>query len=174
VATVKQLTGNEYQVTMTGTELALVKNALDEAERVSRLGLEVLDDADTSRDAEPSENSRLRREIKARTWEQATAYYIDRHTHVAAFVRNQGPGFAIPYMDNGQLHDYIPDFIIRLTNGVHLILETRGFDEREQVKVAAAHRWVDAVNADGTCGIWSYSIAQNPNEIPQMLDHLVN
>ena len=109
-----------------------------------------------------------------KTWEQAAAYYIDRHDDVAAFVKNQGLGFAIPYMDNGQLHDYIPDFIIRLTNGVHLILETKGYDEREPVKVAAAHRWVDAVNADGTFGLWSYVITHNPNEIPQMIDRLVN
>jgi hypothetical protein len=48
---------------MTGTELALVKNALDEAERVSRFGMDVLDEADRATDAEPAENSRLRQEI---------------------------------------------------------------------------------------------------------------
>src|SRR5260370_41751378 len=50
---------------MTGTELALVKNAPTEAQRVSRFGMEVMDDVDNSPDAEPSENSRLRREIEA-------------------------------------------------------------------------------------------------------------
>ena len=65
VATVRQLAASRYQVTMTGAELALVKNALAEAERVSRFGMEVLDDVDSSPGAEPSENSRLRREIEA-------------------------------------------------------------------------------------------------------------
>jgi hypothetical protein len=65
VATVKQLTASRYQVTMTGTELALMRNALHEAERVSRFGIEVLDDVDNNPDAEPSENGRLRREIGA-------------------------------------------------------------------------------------------------------------
>jgi hypothetical protein len=63
VATVKQLTESEYQVAMTATELAMVKNALDEAERVSRFGIEVLADVDNSRDGDPSED-RLRREIE--------------------------------------------------------------------------------------------------------------
>jgi hypothetical protein len=63
VARVRELTGGGYQVTMTGTELTLVKTALDEAERVSRFGMEVLDDVDNSRDAEPTVNSRLRQEI---------------------------------------------------------------------------------------------------------------
>lgn len=105
-----------------------------------------------------------------KTWEQAAAYYIDHHNEVAAFVKNQGLGFAIPYMDNGQLHDYIPDFIIRLTNGDHLVLETKGYDEREAVKRAAAQRWVDAVNAEGSFGSWSYAVARNPNEVPGAID----
>ena len=107
-----------------------------------------------------------------RTWEQAAAYYIDNHDEVAAFVKNQGLGFAIPYMDNGQLHDYIPDFIIRLKNGGHLILETKGYDEKEAVKVAAAHRWVDAVNAEGSFGSWCYAVAHNPNDVPHTIDEM--
>ena len=63
VARVRELTGGGYQITMTGTELTLIKTALDEAERVSRFGMEVLDDVDNSRDAEPTMNSRLRQEI---------------------------------------------------------------------------------------------------------------
>jgi hypothetical protein len=63
VAQVRQLTGGGFQVTMTGTELELMKTALDEAERVSRFGIEVLDGADNSGDGEPAMNSRLRQEI---------------------------------------------------------------------------------------------------------------
>lgn len=104
-----------------------------------------------------------------RIWEQAAAYHIDHHDEVEAFVKNQGLGFAIPYMDNGQLHDYIPDFIIRLKNGAHLILETKGYDEKETVKIAAAHRWADAVNAEGSFGNWCYEVARNPNDVPSTI-----
>ena len=72
VARVMQLTGGDYQVTMTGTELALVKTTLDEAERVSRFGMEVLDGADQARDAEPAENSRIRQEIEALAMREAS------------------------------------------------------------------------------------------------------
>jgi hypothetical protein len=65
VATVKELTSGGYQVTVTGTELALLRSALDEAERVSRFGVEVLDGVDRSQDSESSEDSRLLREIDA-------------------------------------------------------------------------------------------------------------
>ena len=65
VATVKQLAASRYEVTMTGTELALMRNALHEAERVSRFGKQVLADAGNSPEAYPTGNSRLRREVDA-------------------------------------------------------------------------------------------------------------
>lgn len=105
-------------------------------------------------------------------WEQAAAYYIDRHPATAAFVKNAGLGFAIPYFHNGQPHDYMPDFVIRIKGAApqYMILETKGFDELEEVKSAAAERWVSAVNADGSRGRWSYAIAHKPEEIVAILD----
>ena len=55
---------------------------------------------------------------------------------------------------------------MRLGNGVHLILEPKGHDEKEAVKTQAAHRWVNAVSADGTYGEWRYEIVHDMNAIP--------
>jgi type III restriction enzyme len=105
-------------------------------------------------------------------WEQATAYYLDKHPLVDAFVKNAGMGFAIPYLHNGQPHDYIPDFIVRLKTEptLHLILETKGYDPLESVKSAAAERWVSAVNSDGTYGRWAYAIARQTTEVTEAID----
>ncbi len=46
-----------------------------------------------------------------------------------------------------------------------LILETKGFDVLEEVKQAAAGRWVAAVNADGTYGRWCYRVAKKVADI---------
>jgi hypothetical protein len=72
VATVTELTSGGYEVTLSGTELALVKSALNEAERVSRFGIEVLDEADRSRDGEASVNSRLLQEIDGLAMREAS------------------------------------------------------------------------------------------------------
>lgn len=72
MARVRQLTGSRYEVLITETELALIKTALNEAERMSRFGIDVLGEADHARDAEPSENSRLRREIEALAMREAS------------------------------------------------------------------------------------------------------
>ena len=105
-------------------------------------------------------------------WEQQAAYIIDTHQSVEAFVKNAGMGFAIPYIHNGQAHDYIPDFIVRLKADphAHLIVETKGFDDLAEVKTAAAQRWVAAVNADGRMGTWHYSIARKVDEVRRALD----
>ena len=78
---------------------------------------------------------------------------------------------ATPYLHNGQMHDYIPDFIVRLKTAdrAHLILETKGYDLLAEVKRAAAERWVAAVNADGSYGRWHYRIARKPEEVRSIL-----
>ena len=63
-------------------------------------------------------------------------------------MKNAGLGFAIPDLHDGQMHDYIPDFIVRLAGRKdrYLILETKGYDPLVDVKEQAARRWVNAVN----------------------------
>ena len=100
-------------------------------------------------------------------WEQSAAYFLDKHEKVQAFVKNERLGFVIPYLHNGQMHDYVPDFIIRLKTDDerYLILETKGYDQLADVKKQAAERWVAAVNADAGYGRWQYAIAFKPTDV---------
>jgi type III restriction enzyme len=113
----------------------------------------------TSREVREVRNSHLNYVVAdTGRWEQSAAYIIDRHPAFAAFAKNAGLGFTIPYFDNGQDHTYQPDFLIRLKcpGRCHLILETKGYDPLEEVKRAAAERWVAAVNAEGSFGHWQF------------------
>jgi hypothetical protein len=103
---------------------------------------------------------------------QSAAAQLDRHPAVQAFVKNAGLGFAIPYVHDGEDHDYLPDFIVRLagTEPLHLILETKGYDPMKELKAAAAERWVRAVNAEGTKGRWAYRMVSHPSEVPAVVD----
>ncbi len=134
-------------------------------------------DFSTSRDVREVVKCHLNYAVAdTRQWEQSATFYIDRHPAVAAFVKNAGLGFAIPYLYNGQMHDYVPDFIVRLKTepASHLILETKGYDPLEEVKRAAAERWVAAVNADGTYGSWNYRLVKKVGEIDAVLDSVAN
>lgn len=108
-------------------------------------------------------------------WEQSAAYFIDRHIAVKAFVKNAGLGFAIPYLHNGQVHDYLPDFIIRLDDQglLHLILEMKGYDPLSEVKRAAAERWVKAVSVDKRYGEWLYAVAKKPSEVNSCIESAI-
>ncbi|MFH1539743.1 MAG: type III restriction endonuclease subunit R, partial [bacterium] len=129
----------------------------------------------TSRDVREVVKSHLNYVVAdTKQWEQSAAYAIDTHGGVVAFVKNAGLGFAIPYIYNGQPHDYVPDFIIRLKGELerYLILETKGFDPLTEIKQQAAERWVKAVNADGTYGQWTYAIAKKPMEVKTCIDNV--
>ncbi|MCA1560781.1 MAG: DEAD/DEAH box helicase family protein [Acidobacteria bacterium] len=110
-----------------------------------------------------------------KVWEQSAAYILDTHSVVESFVKNAGLGFAIPYLHNGRVHDYQPDFIARLAVApqTHLILETKGFDDLAEVKAAAAERWVAAVNADAQFGRWEYVIARSVSDVRKQLDRRI-
>jgi type III restriction enzyme len=106
-----------------------------------------------------------------KTWEESAAYLIDTNKHVDAFVKNASLGFAIPYFYNGEAHDYVPDFIVRLKvePPLHVIIEVKGYDERAEVKALAAQKWVDAVNADRVYGKWVYALARKPAEVSKLI-----
>lgn len=65
MATIRHLTSGRYSVEVNETELALIKTALKQTERVGRFGIEVLDGADQAAGGGRPDNSRLRREIEA-------------------------------------------------------------------------------------------------------------
>jgi len=73
-----------------------------------------------------------------------------------------------------KMHDDVPDFLVRLKSDPphHLILETKGYDPLEEVKRAAAERWVTAVNADGTFGQWHYAIAKKASDVPEIIKNV--
>jgi type III restriction enzyme len=104
--------------------------------------------------------------LDTKRWEQSAAFFLDTNADVVAFAKNSGLGFAVPYFHNGQMHDFVPDYLVRLANdGTELgtlILEVKGFDERAEVKKAAAKRWCAAVNADGKFGRWHFEMVRNP------------
>ena len=98
---------------------------------------------------------------------------LDKTPSVRAFVKNEFLGLAIPYVHDGQDHEYYPDYLVRLRDepGFTLILEVKGRpDPLEEVKAEAARRWVAAVNAEGSFGRWAYDIARDPKETFAVVD----
>lgn len=128
----------------------------------------------TSKEVRATKRSHVNYIVGDSGWEAQAAQRLDHHSSVIAYVKNAGLGFTIPYMHNGEMHDFIPDFIVRLEAAgkppVSLILETKGYDPLREIKDAAAVRWVNAVNADGRFGDWRFGMANSVADVSYFLD----
>jgi type III restriction enzyme len=97
-------------------------------------------------------------------WEAVMAGALEQMPEVKAYAKNQGLTFTIPYALNGNEHNYLPDFIVRIDDGrgpkdlLNLIVEVTGEKKKDkEAKAATANAlWVPAVNAHGGFGRWAY------------------
>lgn len=129
----------------------------------------------TSREPVPVTRSHVNAVVPdTKIWEQSAAYYLDTHEKVEAFVKNAGLGFAIPYLHNGEMHDYVPDFLVKLKSDppTMLIVETKGFDPLADIKRQAAERWTSAVTAEESYGVWRYVMVKNPAEVRKVIEQI--
>lgn len=81
-------------------------------------------------------------------------------------VKNDHLGFSILYNFKGVIRKYYPDFLIRLENGEHMILETKGKDNQQnRIKREYLNEWVEAVNVQGGFGKWHWDVSFEPSDI---------
>jgi type III restriction enzyme len=104
------------------------------------------------------------------TWEASEAFQLDHNEYVKAWAKNDHLGFEILYTYKGVVRKYRPDFIIQLTTGKLLVLETKGQDtQQDKTKRSFLDEWVKAVNQQGGFANWSWSVSYNPSDISDIL-----
>ena len=95
---------------------------------------------------------------------------LDRAPEVAACVNNDHLGFELFYVHPGVVRKYHPDFLIRLASSDILILETKRQDsDQDRTKRRFLAESVDAVNAHGGFGRWSWDESKAPADIQDTL-----
>ena len=105
------------------------------------------------------------------TWEATESYILDKSKYVDAWVKNDHLGFEILYNYQGVIRKYWPDFIVKLSNGVQLILEIKGKDDdRNKVKREFLNEWVEALNAHGGFGKWAWAVSRHPSDLEGILN----
>ena len=109
-------------------------------------------------------------------WEQSAAFRLEQAVlkgSVRFYARNDQLAFTIPYDFMGVSHHYEPDYLVRLQNGVTLVLEIKGLEtEKDRAKHQAAKRWVQAVNNWGELGRWVFHVCKDPQVLGRELGHL--
>ena len=139
--------------------------------RYKRTGTSAEVDFKTTRRCHGTQKSHVNQVVlDTQTWEASVAFRLERSDAVACYVRNDHLGLMIPYEFQGVDHFYEPDFIVRLTNGVHVILEVKGFEDAQSTaKHNAARRWVAAVNNASEHGLWAFHVSRDPQVVEKEL-----
>ncbi|GBC64123.1 type III restriction endonuclease subunit R [Desulfonema ishimotonii] len=106
-------------------------------------------------------------------WESLAVKVFEDHPLVERFVKNDHLGFGIFYNYQGITRKYLPDFIVKLTNGTHLVLEIKGRDsEQNRTKRKYLDEWVSTVNENGNYGKWAWDVAFLPGDVAGILERV--
>lgn len=124
----------------------------------------------TGKPCERTKKSHINVCVYDSTWEASDAFALDDSAAVIAWVKNDHLGFEVLYVYRGVVRKYRPDFLVRLTNGALLVLETKGqTTEQDKVKRRYLEECTQAVNAHGGFGQWCSAVAGSPGEIRDIL-----
>ena len=119
--------------------------------------------------------SHINRCVYDSTWEASDAHVLDRSTLVYAWAKNDHLGFEVEYVFGGVVRKYRPDFLVRLTDGKMLVLETKGeVTPIAETKFQYLKDWVEAVNTHGGFGHWCCEMSTGPGKLERVLDCIVN
>ncbi len=133
-------------------------------------------DFPTTRPVTPAEKSHINLVVQHSDWEGEAVKILEASEVVLFHARNDHLGLAIKYEYLGVDHDYEPDFLVRLANGVTLILEIKGYEVHNPEQIAAKHnaarRWVLAVNNLGEFGSWGFLVCRDLAQLPELLREL--
>ena len=124
----------------------------------------------TSKPCERTDKSHISHCVYDSRWEASEAYMLDTSGLVKSFVKNDHLGFAIAYSHEGIVRRYYPDFIVRLANNEHLLLEVKGRENSmDESKRAHLEDWVKAVNNAKDFGKWCCDVSFHPNDLEGIL-----
>ena len=125
----------------------------------------------TGKPCEPGTKSHINFTPFDSRWEASESFELDRNSNVEAWVKNDHLGFEIAYVFEGVIHKYRPDFIIKLVDGTHLVLETKGKDtQKDKTKREFLAEWVRAVDSRAGFGKWAWAVSHHPKDIGEILN----
>lgn len=124
----------------------------------------------TTKGIQPTVRSQISHVVGDSAWEIYAANVFDTSKLVSAYAKNDHLGYQVFYLWGGSRRRFVPDFIVRLSNGKTLVLEIKGEDSPQNAaKRDALVQWVEAVNSKGGFGTWCWDVAFKPAEVHDIL-----
>jgi len=134
-------------------------------------------DFPTTRPVTPVDKSHINFVVQHSNWEAEAAQLLDASDIVQCFARNDHLGLLVPYEYLDLDYSYEPDFIVRLINEIHVVLEIKGYEvhnpEQINQKHNAAKKWCNAVNNLGDFGRWDFLVCRDLDLLIPRLNDLL-
>ncbi len=113
------------------------------------------------------------------SWERHFCSILDKHELVVSYAKNHGLGFTVPYRKAGQIHQYVPDFIVVVgekdVNQWHVVVEIKG-EQTEESKIksqAIQNEWLAAVKKLEGVGRWEFIELTDIDSMAQKFNRFV-
>lgn len=124
----------------------------------------------TTKPCQLTNKSHISHVVGDAAWEGYAANVMEARDDVEAYAKNDHLNFQIYYMWNGSRRRYVPDFLIKLSEGKILVLEIKGQDSpQNKAKREALDEWVRAVSSYGGFGEWVWDVAFKPSDVHDII-----
>lgn len=127
----------------------------------------------TTKPCQPTTKSQINSVVVDAGWEAHVANVIEGPSmkdHIEAYAKNDHLGFFVYYMWNGSKRKYIPDYLIKLTNGKTLLLEVKGqVTEQEEAKWTATRKLISAINGKKSFGEWEFDVVTDMAKVHDVI-----
>ncbi|MBZ5875193.1 BPTD_3080 family restriction endonuclease [Chromohalobacter israelensis] len=125
----------------------------------------------TTKPCQSTKRSQISHVVYDSTWEKMVADICEGHEHIAAWAKNDHLDFKVRYLWRGSSRNFVPDYLIRFTNGKILVLEVKGQDNQQNAeKRAAMETWIKAVNEQGGFGQWAFDTIYEPAKTRDVIE----
>lgn len=124
----------------------------------------------TTKPCQPTRHSQISHAVHDSVWEKAVVDICEKRKFVAAWAKNDHLDFTVRYLWKGSTRNFVPDYLIRFTNGKTLVLEVKGQDsEQNKAKRSAMQTWVKTINEQGGFGQWCFDVVFDPAKIMDVI-----
>ena len=128
----------------------------------------------TTKNTIHTKKSHLSHAVCDSSWESDVSHALDKNDNILSWFKNYNGGFMIPYRYDNTIRQYIPDFIVKLKNGIKLVLEVKPRKDLQDVqnkkKFTSLDEWITCVCNDDIYGKWSWNIISDVSKIHDIIN----